>query len=427
MTRLTGWGVIPLVSLFEFSISRLHCFRRLASLRFAPLTLLFGHNNAGKSTLLRSIALLASSVGGPVAASLDLSCEAARGASYHDLRSRYDSVNEMTFELAWKGRDEQREAATIRLMEEPGGGHVVKAMSLVAGDVVAEVRVSLDVQGAYELVRKREVVWSGALPFEGVRPVADAAQPAELRALIERVGARMDGLRATTEWLTAVRAHAPRKRAVPHQEPPRRSDGAWAQVRLAQDAVRGRSELIHAVSKTLEDLFDCTLHVDIDEDEALLRASPRGVAWRVPLADLGEGFVQVLPVITLCSMAELGELGEEPTLCIEQPEMHLHPDAERSLARFLVRVASSPSRPRLVLESHSEILLSAFLLEVARGLPPSTLSLHWVGRESAASESWVQHVEVDAKGQPEPWPIGAFRERPELARELFLARRRGDG
>ena len=415
------------MGLATFSLSRMRCFRSLASVQIAPVTLIFGHNNAGKSTLLRAMSLLAASVGSPTSAALDLSCEAARGASYHDLRSRHDALNEMVFTLKWEGEAGPAEAVTLRIMEEADGAHVVKGLSFQSAEYKPfDLQISVDVAGHYEISRNRVVEWSGPITFRGIRPEADPSMPDDVASpALARLGERLDRFKTSLHWLTAVRATVPRRKTIPHRDVQEGADGAWAQIRLAQEVTNSRRELISAVSDTLCAMFDCELNVDLDEGDVLMRGTPRGVSWRVPLADLGEGITQVLPVVTLCCMAERGDLGEEPILCIEQPEMHLHADAERVLAGFLARVAASRSRPRLVLETHSEILLSAFLLEVAREqVGADDVALHWVSRESAATESLVRSIRVDARGRPETWPTGALTERVELARDLFLARRR---
>jgi predicted ATPase len=46
-----------------------------------------------------------------------------------------------------------------------------------------------------------------------------------------------------------------------------------------------------------------------------------------PLADLGYGLSQVLPVLTQCSFAP-----ESSTLLFEQPELHLHPKSAKNLS-----------------------------------------------------------------------------------------------
>lgn len=259
----------------------------------------------------------------------------------------------------------------------------------------------------------------------GIRPENIDVVPEPYRQTLLGIAKGIDDFRASLTWLTAIRAAVPRKFPVPHQLGQRTMDGAWIHEYLARESLLVKRDLITAVSTELETMFDCALHIDLDERQALFRGTPAKTQWRFPLADFGEGVTQILPVIALCCMAERGELGLEPILAIEQPEMHLHESAERKLASLLARVAQSPSRPRLVLETHSDILLSALLLEVAEGrLPKEDLALHWISRESAVAESRVEYLPVDMHGNPEGWPVGALGERSALARSLFLARRK---
>lgn len=68
------------------------------------------------------------------------------------------------------------------------------------------------------------------------------------------------------------------------------------------------------------DLFD--VQVTLNDDATL------------PIADLGYGMSQILPVLVQCSFAPKGS-----TLLFEQPELHLHHSAARKLASVLIKVA----------------------------------------------------------------------------------------
>lgn len=406
-----------------FALSRVHCFRSEARLRVAPLTLVYGQNNAGKSTLLRSLALLASSVGAPTSAALDLYCEAAGGASYRDIRSRIDSLNEVKFILTFENDDSI--AFTFR-EDEDTRAHTLLALDYrdATGEQVT-LQISVDKPEHYELVRGDKTEWSGLVGFAGIRPQKIDALPAKEQAPLQRIAAQLDTLRNAITWMSAIRAKVPRKRPIPDQPEKRRADGAWVQDQLGRDALAIRWDLKDAVSAELEGMFGCKLFVEMDAREAVFRGIPKGTSWKLPLADLGEGVAQVLPVLTVGCMAERGDLGQNPILAIEQPEMHLHESAERKLAAFLARIAQCDYAPRFIIETHSDILLSALLLEVAEErLPASNLAIHWVGRESASTESSVHQVGLDDRGNPQQWPAGALEERSELARELFYARRR---
>lgn len=92
------------------------------------------------------------------------------------------------------------------------------------------------------------------------------------------------------------------------------------------------------------DLFDVSITL---EDDAAL-----------PIADLGYGLSQILPVLSQCSFAPIGA-----TLLFEQPELHLHPGAARKLARVFAE-AVKEKQMNIVAETHSQDLLFAMISEL---------------------------------------------------------------
>lgn len=88
------------------------------------------------------------------------------------------------------------------------------------------------------------------------------------------------------------------------------------------------------------DLFNVTLNL-IDGKE-------------MPLADLGYGVSQVLPVLTQCSFAP-----HDSTLLFEQPEIHLHSIASRALAGVFIETALD-RRANILIETHSPEIIKEF-------------------------------------------------------------------
>jgi predicted ATP-dependent endonuclease of OLD family len=78
----------------------------------------------------------------------------------------------------------------------------------------------------------------------------------------------------------------------------------------------------------------------------------------LPIADLGYGMSQILPVLVQCSFAPKGS-----TLLFEQPELHLHHLAAGKLATVLAKVAKQRNL-RIVAETHSEDLFKQLLIEL---------------------------------------------------------------
>jgi len=81
----------------------------------------------------------------------------------------------------------------------------------------------------------------------------------------------------------------------------------------------------------------------------------------LPIADLGYGVSQILPVLVQCSFALKGS-----TLLFEQPELHLHPAAAERLATVFSQVAKQKNL-RIVAETHSRELFIQVLREIKAG------------------------------------------------------------
>ncbi|MBE9225790.1 AAA family ATPase [Phormidium sp. LEGE 05292] len=117
----------------------------------------------------------------------------------------------------------------------------------------------------------------------------------------------------------------------------------------------------------------------------------------VSIADVGLGVSQTLPVLVALLVAEPGQL-----VYLEQPEIHLHPRAQVALAEILSDAANRGVR--VVLETHSELLLLAVQSLVAEGkLSPELVKLHWFKRrEDGVTE--VSSTNLDAAGAFGDWP-----------------------
>jgi predicted ATPase len=117
----------------------------------------------------------------------------------------------------------------------------------------------------------------------------------------------------------------------------------------------------------------------------------------VSIADVGFGVSQTLPVLVALLVAEPGQL-----VYLEQPEIHLHPRAQVGLAEVLANAANRGVR--VVLETHSELLLLAIQSLVAEGsLSSEKVKLHWFTRRKDGVTK-VSSAELDEAGAFGDWP-----------------------
>jgi predicted ATPase len=122
------------------------------------------------------------------------------------------------------------------------------------------------------------------------------------------------------------------------------------------------------------------------------------------LIDTGFGVSQVLPIITTLFFVPEGSI-----VLLEQPELHLHPRAQAHLADLMLHVAEE-RKLQLIVESHSEHLLRRLQRRIAEPehefANPDNIKMYFC--DMGENGSTIQDVEVDEYGQIQNWPDKFF-------------------
>lgn len=122
-----------------------------------------------------------------------------------------------------------------------------------------------------------------------------------------------------------------------------------------------------------------------------------GAQDMVSIADVGFGVSQTLPVLVALLTAKQGQI-----VYIEQPEIHLHPRAQRSFARIFAEAAKRGVI--VIVETHSALLLQGIQTLVAKDdLPQDLVKLHWFQRDNTGVTS-VTSADLDDTGAFGDWP-----------------------
>jgi len=88
---------------------------------------------------------------------------------------------------------------------------------------------------------------------------------------------------------------------------------------------------------------------------------------------------------------------------LEQPEIHLHPNAQAALARIIADAAKRGVI--VVLETHSAILLRSIQTLVAKAdLDPQMVNLNWFNRDDINGATRIHKAIPDANGAYGDWP-----------------------
>lgn len=129
--------------------------------------------------------------------------------------------------------------------------------------------------------------------------------------------------------------------------------------------------------------------------------------------DVGFGIGQILPILVE------GVIRENSVICVEQPEIHLHPKLQAELAEFF---AETCTKNQWIIETHSEALMLRIQKLIrdkkkinGRILKPKDVSILYVvpsedenGKEGAK----IKKIRLDEDGDfMDFWPEGFFEER----------------
>ncbi len=167
-----------------------------------------------------------------------------------------------------------------------------------------------------------------------------------------------------------------------------------------------KDKRLHQLNQALRELgLTSTVRArPVDETQVELQVgrlpngSHRNARDLVNIADVGYGVSQVLPVVIALLVAAPGQL-----VYVEQPEIHLHPRAQAALAKILADGAERGVR--VVVETHSTVLLLALQTLVAEGkLPPTLVKLHWFSRRKDGSTE-ISSADMDESGAFGDWPV----------------------
>ncbi|MBI4769733.1 MAG: DUF3696 domain-containing protein [Chloroflexi bacterium] len=128
---------------------------------------------------------------------------------------------------------------------------------------------------------------------------------------------------------------------------------------------------------------------------------------------VGFGASQILPIIVEGFLAPAHSV-----LLIEQPEIHLHPRAQARLADLLSAI--SKEEKTLIVETHSEHLLSRIQVQIAEGnLARDNVAIYFF--EPAPEGTRVIPIEINELGQFATFPPGFFDEGLRLADQHIQA------
>lgn len=126
-------------------------------------------------------------------------------------------------------------------------------------------------------------------------------------------------------------------------------------------------------------------------------------------SDVGFGIGQILPILVE------GWTKKDSIICVEQPEIHLHPRLQAELAEYFCNTTKENNN-QWIIETHSEALMLRLQKLVRKGeISSDLISVLYVDSDNEGT--YVTQIKLDARGDfMDLWPDGFFEERMD---ELF--------
>jgi predicted ATPase len=458
--------------LSRLRIKNFKAWKDTGDVRLAPLTVLFGTNSSGKSSLGHLMLALKQT-----AASADRRRALNTGddSSLIDLGTfkecLYGHDLKATLEIMLDWSPEQPLTVTDPLGDKRRasftGTHLRLSTEMVASDLEQPIVRSLK----YELHTERESILRATLthgeqgewtleaePYRLVYAVGrkwPVEGPEKFYRVSDRSLARFQNADFFADFALEIeRSLAALSYLGPLREHPRRTYG-WsgntpedvgAKGELAIPAILAATSANRTLNRGYKqrlqrfDAFVADWLKDLGVIESFIvqptakgrkdyevKVRTRGGLTDVSLPDVGFGVSQVLPALVQAFYCPQGS-----TVWMEQPEIHLHPQVQAELADVFISAVQAyengePRHTQLIIETHSEHFLNRLQRRIAEEkLSPQEVAIYFA--QPGPNGADLKELEVNLYGDITNWPNNFFGdEMGDIAARTEAAARRRAG
>lgn len=436
--------------LTKLHLKNFKAWKDTGSIRLAPLTVIFGANSAGKSSLghlLLALKQTALSTDRKRALHLGDTSTLIDLGTFADCLHAHDLTNSLDFSLSWtlpkplEVRDPlppaqryqgDRLGLDVSLVAGKSGQPEVTSLQYSLGNaegVVLDVEYSRGENRKFSLNSKyykfvKEVgrKWPLEEPEKFYR-VSDVSMARFQNAgFLTDFALATEAMLGSLSYLGPLRNHPQRTYQWSGDSPEgvgQMGENTIAAILAAQNEVRklnrGPNKSLQPfaefVASWLKDLgvifsFDVKpVAKGRKEYEVLVKTHAK--APEVKITDVGFGVSQVLPVLVQAFYCP-----PNSTVWMEQPEIHLHPQVQVELADVFIsairsREGGNARNVQLIIESHSEHFLNRLQRRIAEGvITPNDVAIYFCKRVGSATD--LEPLEVNLYGDIENWPENFF-------------------
>jgi predicted ATPase len=437
--------------LTSLRIQNFKSWRDTGSVRLAPLTVIFGANSAGKSSLghlLLALKQTALSTDRKRALNLGDTTTLIDLGTFVDCLHGHDLRRTLVFDIGWKLPKDMELRNPVGAMERYRGDSVALHVRLAADKSTQQPRVTglkYELSATGNTTLDAEVSRTRGDNFElkskPIHLVKTAGrpwpmdEPEKFYRLSEASIARFQNAGFLTDFALATEAML---RSIaylgPLREHPRRmyqwsgdtpedvgqrgefaipailaAEGVGRKLnRGARQSLKGFAGFIAGWMKDLGVIDSFTMKpVAQGRREYEVLVKTHAGAPEVKITDVGFGVSQVLPALVQAFYCP-----PDSTVWMEQPEIHLHPQVQAELADVFISAIQAWENGRsrntqLIIESHSEHFLNRLQRRIAEGkVGPNDVAVYFARRAAGATE--LEALRLNTFGDIENWPENFF-------------------
>ena len=435
--------------LTHLHIKNFKAWKDTGAIRLAPLTVIFGANSAGKSSLGHLLLALKQTV---LSADRKRALQLGDDNSLIDLGTfaeclhRHDLTQALTFKMAWRlpnKLDVKDPVSSVRFHGDELEIDVSLRADVRDQPYVAQMAYTLRQQAQpalkvtyrrnesgkpdidspqYKLVRNAGRVWPLDEPDKFYR-ISDQSRARFQNAdFLSDFALHTEAALNSLYYLGPLRDHPKRIYSWSGETP--ESVGAKGEFAVAAIlAASAENRLLNRGPKQRQRRFDEFIALWLKDlgiidgftvrpvgegrKEYEVLAKTHSEASEVKITDVGFGVSQVLPALVQAFYCP-----SNSTLWMEQPEIHLHPQVQAELADVFISATQARENGKernvqLIVESHSEHFLNRLQRRVAEGtVRPQDVAVYFCRRTHTGAE--LEPLRLNMFGEIENWPENFF-------------------
>lgn len=421
------------------------------TIRMAPISLFFGANSSGKSSIGQFLMMLKQTVESPDRKAVFYpggKNSAVQLGSYQEMVFHRDQANKIAFEYQWSLPDDLKFKDPVSGQGYSGGELAFKAevglgdkdqhtlvldelhYELIEGESILlslgmerkpDTKSDYKVEATnYSLKRKQGRVWYPGSPVRFYGFPDEVVAYHQNADFVQALNLSHEKLFRSLCYLGPLRTKTERLYSWTGIEP---ESVGYAGENTVAAILAARSRKISLGYKRPAKPFEKIIAIKLKEmrlieefrvnpiseqrQEYEVKVRTKGSKDWVDLPDVGFGISQVLPVLVQCFYAPAGSI-----ILMEQPEIHLHPNAQSALADVMIDVVNSRENGadrniQLVIETHSEHFLRRLQRRIAENtVPQEKVSAYFANISKAPAT--LEPLQIDIFGNIRNWPENFF-------------------